>query len=81
MKMILETKRSKEERENINEMFQDLYYDPMQNLLDDVEMTDLMEYQLTQQYLKYKIYPETMIHSQMTRENTSRSSRKPSTTT
>eukprot|EP00971_Amphidinium_carterae_P039849 782430-Amphidinium_carterae.1 len=42
--------KEKEEREKINETFQDRFYELMQNLLDDVEMQK-MEYQLTLQYL------------------------------
>eukprot|EP00971_Amphidinium_carterae_P304607 6053129-Amphidinium_carterae.1 len=62
-------------------MFQDLLYDAMLNLLDDEETKDQTEYLQTKQYLHYKIYRETMIHLQTTRENTSTTSRKPSTTT
>eukprot|EP00971_Amphidinium_carterae_P136104 2696967-Amphidinium_carterae.1 len=80
MKKASENERLKEEKENINETYQDLYYEPIQNSPDDAEM-EKMEYQPTQQYLHYRIYPETTIHSQKKRENMSTTSQKPSTTT
>eukprot|EP00971_Amphidinium_carterae_P218280 4332544-Amphidinium_carterae.1 len=62
-------------------MFQDLSYDAMLNLLDEEEMKDLTEYQLTLQYLNYLIYLEITTPLLQKRENTLLSSRKPSTTT
>eukprot|EP00971_Amphidinium_carterae_P149124 2956767-Amphidinium_carterae.1 len=53
----------------------------MLNLPDDGEMTDLTEYLQMKQYHNHQIYLETTIHSQTTRENMQRSSRKPFITT
>eukprot|EP00971_Amphidinium_carterae_P253238 5027696-Amphidinium_carterae.1 len=53
----------------------------MQNLLDDVEMTDLTEYLQMKQYHNYLNYHDVTTRLQMTRENMSQSSRKPSTIT
>eukprot|EP00971_Amphidinium_carterae_P255082 5063966-Amphidinium_carterae.1 len=54
-------------------MLQDRSYVATHYLLNDEEMTDLMEYQLTQQYQQHQNYPEIT--------NMSTTLQKPSTTT
>eukprot|EP00971_Amphidinium_carterae_P223308 4430983-Amphidinium_carterae.1 len=50
----------------------------MQYLLNEDEMKDMMEYQLTKQYQQYPTYLETGTHSVQKKENISTSSQKPS---
>eukprot|EP00971_Amphidinium_carterae_P162508 3221654-Amphidinium_carterae.1 len=57
-------------------MLQNQSYAATQYLLNDLEMTDLMEYKLMKQYHEYLIYHRITTLSMWTRENTLPTSQK-----